>query len=68
MTARPGRIPASVMSLTSDATSARISAAILLPSRIVAAMNLRLPFGKQKFIVNHRGQKSFNREGRKESR
>src|SRR5438445_13887283 len=38
ITARPGRTPAAERVLTSAATSARISLAILLPSRSVAAM------------------------------
>src|SRR5579863_4516181 len=38
-TASPGRTPAAVIAHTSDATSARISLAILLPSRIIAAIN-----------------------------
>src|SRR5215468_190446 len=41
MTARPGRIPAALRDLTSAATSARISAAILVPSRTNAGIRPR---------------------------
>jgi uncharacterized protein YbaR (Trm112 family) len=43
-TASPGRTPDAAIAFTSAATSARISAAILLPSRILAVIQPRAEF------------------------